>query len=577
MNLDRRLLTRLPPGLTLLVVSGAASAAATVLLIVQALLASQVITGAFLESAAVAELLAVTGVLALVILARGALTGVREAVTQHLGIAIRRAFRDQLTRKLLTLGPAGLAGERSGELVATAGEGIDRLDPYYSRFVPQVIATAIVPVIIVAYTLAVDWPSGLIFLITGPLIPVFMALIGVAAQRLSQAQWRELGRLSAHYLDTLQGLLTIRLFGRENAQRDSLATDGEAYRRRTLEVLRVAFLSGAVLELAAAISTAIVAVSIGLRLIAGQIGLETGLVVLLLAPEFYLPFRALGAEHHAGMEGRAAGQRIFELLDAPEPVTRPSAPAPCPDRPQRIELQGVSYTYPNATTPALQGLNLTLEAGRITAIAGPTGAGKTTLVRLLLGFIEPTAGAILVDGLPMNTLDPAAWRARVGYAPQRAHLFAGTLRDNLLLARPGADPVALERALDQAECGELLARLPRGLDTVIGEFGADLSGGERQRLSLARAFLKDAPVVVLDEPTSHLDPANEALIRSALERLAADRLTVVIAHRLTTLRGAHRVAVLEAGRLKALVGPSELIAGGGLMSNQPSEGAKAWP
>jgi len=573
LNLDRRLLARLPPGRALLVVSGVASAAATVLVIVQAVLASRVITGAFLEGEAVTKLLAVTAVLALVILVRGALTGVREGFTQHLGITIRRVFRDQLTRKLLTLGPAGLAAERSGELVATAGEGIDRLDPYYSRYVPQVIATAIVPTLIVAYTLTVDWLSGLIFLITGPLIPVFMALIGVAAQHLSQAQWRELGRLSAHYLDTLQGLVTIRLLGRENAERERLAAGGEIYRRRTLEVLRVAFLSGAVLELAAAISTAIVAVSIGLRLIAGQIGLETGLVVLLLAPEFYLPFRALGAEHHAGMEGRAAGERIFKLLDAPEPATRPSTPARCPDRPQRIEFQGVSYTYPNAATPALQGISLTLEAGRITAIAGPTGAGKTTLVRLLLGFIEPTAGAILVDGHPLKTLNPAEWRARVGYAPQFAHLFAGTLRDNLLLARPGASSAALQRALDHAECGELLARLPHGLDTVIGEFGGDLSGGERQRLALARAFLKDAPVVVLDEPTSHLDPGNEALIRSALERLAADRLTVIIAHRLTTLRAAHRVAVLEASRLVALVPPSVLIAGGGIVTNRPSEGA----
>jgi thiol reductant ABC exporter CydD subunit len=577
LSANRRLLARVGGARRLLLVCGVASGAGAILVIAQAALASRVIAGALLENLPGAELRAVIALLIGVVIARGATTWIRELAAQRSAIGIKSELRGQLTRKLIALGPAGLAAERSGELVAAAGEAIDRLEPYYARFLPQLIATALVPAIIVIFTLATDWLSGLIFLVTAPLIPLFMALIGVAAQHLSQAQWRELGRLSAHFLDTLQGLTTIRLFGREAAERERLAAAGDSYRRRTLAVLRVAFLSGAVLELTAAISIAIVAVSLGLRLVAGQVALETGLLVLLLAPEFYSPFRQLGADHHAGMEGRSAGERIFEILDAPLPVTRPDSPRLAPPRPQRIELRGVTYRYPGAPAPALQDVDLDLEAGRVTAIAGPTGAGKSTLVRLVLRFIDPAAGEIRVDGLPLSALDPAQWRAGLAYVPQRPHLFAGSLGDNLRLARPGASRAELDRAIAQAECGALVERLPLGLETTIGERGAGLSGGERQRIALARAFLRDAPIVVLDEPSSNLDPETEALIRAALSRLAADRLTVVIAHRLSTLRNADRVAILEAGKVVEFAPPGELIARGRLPAAGAGREAGRWP
>jgi len=297
----------------------------------------------------------------------------------------------------------------------------------------------------------------------------------------------------------------------------------------------------------------------------------------LLAPEFYLSFRQLAAEHHAGMESSAAGDRIFEVLDAPLPVGAPVAPRPPPAAPARIELRGVAYHYPGASGPALAGVDLTLDPGRITAIAGPTGAGKSTLVKLLLRFLDPDAGEILVGGIPLTALDPAEWRQRLAYVPQRPHLFAGTLRENLLLARPGAGAGELARAVALAECGGLVERLAQGLDTRIGERAADLSGGERQRIALARAFLRDAPVLVLDEPTSNLDPANEALIRAALGRLAAGRLTLVVAHRLSTLRRADRVILLESGRVADAGSPTELIARGRLRAPPTGLEVAAWP
>ena len=338
---------------------------------------------------------------------------------------------------------------------------------------------------------------------------------------------------------------------------------GDEFRRRTLKVLRFAFLSGLVLEFMTAAAIALVAVTLGVRLINGAVTFEQAFLVLLLTPEFYKPLRELGVHRHAGMEGKAAAQRIFEILDTPAPVRSGNL---SPDRLSgglTVEFSGVWFSYPGRDLPALCGVDLTLPAGSRTAVVGRSGSGKSTLVNLLLRFLDPGDGTITANGLCIADLPVGAWREHVALVPQRPHLFYGSLLENIRLARPGASRAEVE---ELAGAADFIRRLPRTYDAHVGERGLLLSGGEAQRVAIARAFLKDAPLLILDEPTSSLDPESEALIGAAIERLARDRTTLVVAHRLNTARASDRIVVLEAGRLEDVGTHAELLARGGTYS-----------
>lgn len=547
----------------LLVAQAAVSMALSILIITQMIFLSRVLHAVFMEGADLQGVTLPLLFLGAAILARGGALAAQQVLNQQGAIRIKSDLRRNAFDQLLNAGPARLRQERTGELTAVLTEGLEKIEAQFSRYIPRMIHVLVVSPVIALFVLTLDPVSGLLLLVTGPLIPLFMWLIGGQAERRTQRQWAALGRLSAHFLDVLQGMPTLLLCGRAQEQAAEIRTVSDRYRLTTMGVLRVAFLSGMVLELAASLSTAIVAVQMGIRLIEGHADYATGLLVLLLAPEFYLPFRQLGAEHHAAFEGRAAANRLFTLLEA-RPLAVPDIALPLPPAPFDLELADVHFTYPGRVQSALQDFSARFDAGKITALVGPSGAGKSTVFHLLTRFIDPQQGTIRAGSVELCRSDPKAWRVLLAVVPQHPTLFHGTVADNLRMARSDADMDMLQAATRAAEAHDFIVRLPDGYDTRIGEQGWRFSGGERQRLALARAFLKDAPVLLMDEPVSHLDPESEEQMILALERLSRGRMTIIIAHRLRTICRADRILVMDAGRVVESGTHEELSAVSGL-------------
>ena len=542
--------------LTLTITFGVLGAVA---MIAQMAFLSRIVDRVFLAHESLAQVSHFLFLLLSVIAVRGGLVWAREVTAQQGAIRIKSELRECLFAHLLQLGPAYSKGERTGELAATMSEGIERLDAYVSRYLPQVALSALVPFLIVAFILSLDWSSALLLLVTGPIIPLLMVLVGSYAEDHIQRQWIALSRMSAHFLDVVQGLPTLQLFGRSGAERERIARVSERFRDKTMKVLRVAFLSGGVLEFLTAMAIGLVAVVLGVRLLDGGIAFEQAFLVLLLAPEFYRPLRELGVHRHAGMEGKAAAKRIFEILETPLPLHSGAASSKKVTGQLTIMFTGVTYTYPGSRSPALTGIDLALPAGTCTALVGRSGAGKSTLVNLLLRFMDAQSGIITANGIALTDLPVEAWREYVALVPQRPYLFYGSVSANIRLARPDASDDEVVRAAEFAGAAEFINQLPQGYATEIGERGTRLSAGQAQRLAIARAFLKDAPLLVLDEPTSSLDPESEMLIRHALERLVHNRTVLVIAHRHNTIASAEQVVVLENGRLVEVGSLVELL------------------
>ncbi len=551
---DRRLLQQARAerlGLALTVALGALGGAATV---GQAFALSRAVDGAFLAGLDLAGVWPwLRGLLALTVLRAGASWGA-EVAAGRVAARVKSALRERLLRHILAGGPAYTQGERTGELVNTATEGVEALDAYFSQYLPQVALAAIVPLIFLAFVFPADPLSGLVLLVTAPLIPLFMMLIGSVADTLTRRQWTELSRMSAHFLDVLQGLTTLKLFGRSREQIAVIRQITDRHRDATLQVLRVAFLSALVLEMVGTISTAIVAVEIGLRLLYGKMAFQQAFFVLILAPEFYLPLRLLGTRFHAGIAGVTAARRIFEVLDAGDGEARSPADHPSPNSAPasarvHVRLRDVSYIYPGRDRPALERVSLEIAPGEKVALIGPVGAGKSTIAALLLGFIRPTAGRVEFawpDGRPMEAPNG---RPAIAWVPQAPYLFNASVADNIRLGRPDATLEEVRRAAIAARADTFIRSLPQGYDTIIGERGNRLSAGQAQRLALARAFLLDAALVILDEPTAHLDADTEAEVQASVERLLEGRSALIIAHRLNTVRHADRIVVLDGGRV----------------------------
>ncbi|MEO3824358.1 thiol reductant ABC exporter subunit CydD [Actinomadura sp. B10D3] len=453
---------------------------------------------------------------------------------------VKRGLREGLLRG--RPGEEGVAGAR----VTLLTRGLDAVDPFFTGYVPQLLAACVVPVVVLARLASVDWASALVVAVTVPLVPVFGALVGLRTAELTGRQWGLLHRLGGHFRDVLAGLGTLRAFGRTGHQSAVVRELAGEHRRASVRALRVAFLSSLVLELVCALSVAVVAVPVGLRLLEGGMALRAGLLVLVLTPEVYLPLRALGQRFHASAEGVAAAEAAFAALDV-----RPEAPAggavPGRGAPE-IVLEEVTVRYPGAGRAVLEGVSLRIAAGERVAVTGPSGAGKSTLLLVLAGLVAPDSGRVLVDGVDLAELDAGAWRSRLGWVPQRPHLFAASVADNIRLADPGAGMGRVAEAARAAAVG-FVQDLPDGFATVLGEGGAGLSAGQRQRLAIARAFLAGGPVMLLDEPTARLDLHSERVLVDAAARLLAGRTAVLVAHRPALLRAADRVVRLERGRV----------------------------
>ncbi|MBM4456298.1 MAG: thiol reductant ABC exporter subunit CydD [Chloroflexi bacterium] len=526
-----------------------------VLTVLQAQGLSRVVGQVFLAGGDLASARPLLIGLAALALGRALAVGGSEAAAVRIASRVKRNLREQLFEHLLALGPAhvrdpaaALDGERTGELTNTLTEGIEALDPYFSQYLPALVMAVLTPLTILVFVAPLDLISGLVLFLTAPLIPVFMILIGGLGDALARRQWTALSRMSAHFLDVLQGLTTLKLFNRSREQIGVIAEISDRHRAATMAVLRVTFLSALALELVSTLSIAVVAVQVGLRLLFGYLPFEQAFFVLILAPEFYLPLRNLGLRFHAAMTGATAAQRIFAILEtAPAPLSH--QPVVLPPAPWRIDFQNVSFAYPNAERPALSDASFSIASGQTVALVGPSGAGKTTIAQLLLRFIAPTSGAIAINGLPLEGIPAAQWQKQIAWAPQMPYLFNASIGENIRLARPGASQADVMAAAQLAHAHDFIAALPLGYDTVIGERGARLSGGQAQRVALARAFLKDAPILILDESTSNLDPEQEIAIRSAIERLIVGRAVIVIAHRLNTVRRADQILVVDAGRV----------------------------
>jgi len=546
---DKRLFREAKRARTALFITVGMGLLVGVILVGQAYVLADVIDRVFLQHAGWREVR--TGVLLLLLLsaARSLALWTREVSAQRVSGRVKKELRDRLMAHLFALGPTYARGERSGELSNTVVEGVEALDAYFSQYLPQLATSALVPLTIVLIVLTQDTLSAVVMTVTAPIIPMFMMLIGSIADRMTKRQWGTLSRMSAHFLDVLQGLTTLKMLGRSREQVKTIAEISDQFRRTTLGVLRVAFLSALVLELMATISTALIAVEIGLRLLYGKLLFQRALFVLILAPEFYMPLRELGAKFHAGMSGTAAAQRIFEILNTPLPRRALSAGPVVVTRPRRfnIRFEDVWYAYEGGKRPALRGVTFAVQEGQKVALVGPSGAGKSTIAHLLLRFIEPDKGRIWVDDRSLSAWDVHAWRQYVAWVPQMPYLFHGTVADNIRLARPDAPMEKVVEAARLAHADGFIRELPDGYDTVIGERGARLSGGQAQRLALARAFLKDAPLLILDEATANLDPENEALLQEAVSRLLEGRTALIIAHRLNTVYDADQIVVLSDG------------------------------
>ncbi|MFD3476941.1 thiol reductant ABC exporter subunit CydD [Streptomyces sp. NPDC058695] len=520
------------------------------LVIAQAMLIAEVVVGAFEHGLDVFALRTPLLLLALVAAGRGLVSWLTELAAHRASAAVKSELRGRLLERASQLGPGWLSGQRTGSLVALATRGVDALDDYFSRYLPQLGLAVVVPVAVLARIVTEDWVSAAIIVCTLPLIPVFMILIGWATQSHMDRQWRLLSRLSGHFLDVVAGLPTLKVFGRAKAQAESVRRITGEYRQATMRTLRIAFLSSFALELLSTLSVALVAVTIGMRLVHGDMDLYVGLVILVLAPEAYLPLRQVGAQYHAAAEGLAAAEEIFAVLETPVP---PSGAGAVPAA-TGIAFDGVTVRYPDRSTDAVSEADFEVAPGETVALVGPSGVGKSTLLSAALGFVRPDAGRVLVGGADLAGLDREAWHARVAWVPQRPQLYAGSVADNVRLARPDASSAEVEEALREAGAQDFVRALPDGADTLLGDDGAGLSAGQRQRLALARAFLADRPVVLLDEPTAALDGETEAGIVEAVRRLAAGRTVLLVVHRPALLAVADRVVRLDVPRSPAVAG-----------------------
>ncbi len=529
------------------------------LVIAQAWLISRIVHQTFMARLEPVQSPTLIAALIVVITLKAVTAWGREIAGFHAGATVRGQVRRDLLAHLVAVGPVGLSPLPAGTLVSSALEQVEALHNFVARYLPQLALAALLPVIMLVFVFPISWVAGAILLTTAPLIPLFMILVGMGAESISQRHFQALARMSAHFLDVLRGLTTLKLFGRSKAQASKVQSVSRQYRLRTMAVLRVAFLSAAVLEFFSAIAIALVAVYLGMSYLGyldvGAYGkpipFTSGFFILLLAPDFFLPLRELGTHYHARADAVGAAGEILKIFDLQPVAAGVSADRETPAIPETIRFQSVSVHYGSPSRPGLDKISFTLNRGERVAVVGESGAGKSTLIHLLMGFINPTAGSILIDDTPLQSLCPDDWRRQTAWIGQNPMLFSGTIRENIALAQPDAGEDLMQAAARHAGVLEFAARQDTGLLTAVGEQGKALSMGQAQRVALARAFFKNTPLLLLDEPTASLDTATEAGILAALNQWSHGRTVLMATHRQPPLEMADRILILKQGRLVA--------------------------
>ncbi len=558
MNINPRLLTEVRHERIFIIISIFLGWIGAVLSVFQAYEISKIINQVFLGGKTLEAVRIVVITILIIVVLRSGLLWAGEMYASAAASNIKSDLRQRLMTHIQVLGPAYLRGEegesetQTGELVNLATEGIDGVEVYFSQYLPQIALAALVPLTILIFVFPTDALSGIVLLITAPLLPIFLYLIGSTAEVLTSKQWLGLSRMSAYFLDVLQGLATLKSLGRSKDQIDVIKRVSEQYRQSTMGVLKVTFLSALVLELVATLGTAVVAVEIGIRLLYSELAFEQAFFIILLAPEFYLPLRLLGTRFHAGMAGVEAAKRIYRILDLPildrAQITNISnASQSSNNHPPNINFKNVGFTYANQQA-VLDNVSLEIPPGRMTAITGQSGTGKTTLTWLLLRFLQPQSGDIFVDGKSLSEIPLADWYKNLAWVPQNPYLFNDTIAANIKFAKPNADQTEIQKAAQFAHADEFIQGFPSAYQTLVGERGVRLSSGQAQRIALARAFLKDAPLLILDEPTSHLDPETDAHMQDSIKHLIHNRTVLVITHRQSTLDHAENILKLSRGK-----------------------------
>ncbi len=543
--LDPRLLRYARSARAYLLVSVLLGAVTALLVVAQAWLLATSITRVFQEGSTVADISGLVVALGFVAVARAAVSWAQETAAHRSSSAVKEQLRTRLLHHVVDLGPAWLRGQRSGEITVLATRGLDALDGYFARYLPQLVLACIVPVTVLLVIAGQDWLSAVVVALTLPLIPVFMVLIGWTTQRQQDRQWRTLEVLSGHFLDVVAGLPTLKVFGRAKAQTASIRAVSDQYRRTTMKVLRISFLSSLALELLASLSVALVAVEIGIRLVEGSLTFFVGLFVLVLAPDAYLPLRLVGQHFHASQEGLTAAGRVFEVLEtSPSDLGR----RPAPDvRRSTLRFDAVSVRYADRDAPAVDRVSLEVRPGEVVALVGPSGCGKSTLVDLALQFLQPSDGSLTLDDgaetVALSDVDPVTWRSQLAWLPQRPAFVAGSIADNVRIGSPEATNDEVMAAL-RAAGADFVDTLPAGMHSELGDAGAGLSVGQRQRIAIARVFVRQAPFVLLDEPTAGLDGVTEQAVIDAVRDLAVGRTVLVVAHRPALVELADRVVTL---------------------------------
>jgi thiol reductant ABC exporter CydD subunit len=538
--LDPRLLRELRQARTGVALTVLLSGLRALVIVAQALLLAHVLARGF-TGHGLLSLRTPLLLLGAAFLLRGLLAATQDAVSRRLSAGVREQLRSRVLQHTAALGPSWLSGQRSGELTTLLGPGVEALDGYFGEYLPQLVLSFAVPGTVLLAMGLTDWRSALLLAAALPLLPLFLALVGMHTKDRTAGQFRQLAQLGGHFLDVVTGLPTLRVFGRAGAQVSVLRTITDQHRRATDRMLRTAFLSAFVLELVATLSVAVVAVSVGFRLLEGHLSFERALVVLLLAPEAFLPLRAVGTAFHAALDGVGAAQTALDLLETPLP-TRPVSGRRVSGT--GFSLQAVSVQHDDRSGLSLEGFDLEVRPGEQVALLGPSGAGKSTVIDLLLGLVAPTSGRVLLAGLDVSEVDLDDWRARLAWVPQRPALFARSIADNIRLGLPDATNAEVRAAAESAHASGFISALPAGFDTVLGEGGRGLSVGQQRRIAVARAFLRNAPVVLLDEPTADLDAHSEAAVTDALAALCVGRTVLMATHRREALLPGMRCVVL---------------------------------